>query len=353
MQLSMRPLRNPLRNPVIWLWVLLPGALFFLILRAVPLSEIWAVLSSLSLGALLLLGAINLVIFLLLSSRWGLILRALGHPIRLRSLAAYRLAGFSITYFTPGPQMGGEPLQIHLARARQRVPGASALASVSLDKLLELLVNFTFLIFGLLVILDQGFWTPSATRQILMLAVILLALPSGYLFVLWKGVRPLRRIAGLLPENQTARLAILRTILSVGEEAEHKVAAFCRSNPRALLRASGLSVVIWAAMILEYYLSLRLLGLPVNLSQAVMALTAARLAFLLPMPAGLGTLEASQVLVLQALGFSPAVGLSVALLIRGRDLLLASAGLLLTWFLTQPGARGAAPKEFLPTQAGD
>ena len=36
---------------------------------------------------------------------------------------------------------GGEPLQAYLIHRRQRVPGATALASVTLDKMLELLAN--------------------------------------------------------------------------------------------------------------------------------------------------------------------------------------------------------------------
>jgi hypothetical protein len=63
------------------------------------------------------------------------------------------------------------------------------------------------------------------------------------------------------------------------------------------------------------------------LSQAITALTAARLAFLLPIPAGLGTLEAGQVWAMGVMGFNPAAGLSISLLIRARDAALAAFGL--------------------------
>jgi len=53
------------------------------------------------------------------------------------------------------------------------------------------------------------------------------------------------------------------------------------------------------------------------------------LAFLVPLPGGLGALEASQVFALGAFGVSAASALGVTLLIRARDLLIGGLGLLL------------------------
>ncbi len=70
-----------------------------------------------------------------------------------------------------------------------------------------------------------------------------------------------------------------------------------------------------------YFLGLRLTPL-----EAVTLLTAVRLAHLLPMPGAIGTLEASQVVALEMLGLNTAVGLSLSLLIRLRDVGLALIG---------------------------
>jgi len=69
---------------------------------------------------------------------------------------------------------------------------------------------------------------------------------------------------------------------------------------------------------------------------------AARLAILLPFPGGLGALEASQVIVLSGLGYTPAQGAALALLIRARDLVFGGAGLLLGLGLSQTADRGGA-----------
>jgi uncharacterized membrane protein YbhN (UPF0104 family) len=63
------------------------------------------------------------------------------------------------------------------------------------------------------------------------------------------------------------------------------------------------------------------------MGETLAAMTAARLAILLPVPGAAGVLEASQVLALQALGYGPAAGIALGLLIRARDLLIAGSGL--------------------------
>ena len=92
--------------------------------------------------------------------------------------------------------------------------------------------------------------------------------------------------------------------------------------------------MIWVFSVAEYGLTLRFLGASLSLPQILLALTAARLAFLTPIPGGLGALEAGQVFALSAMGFDPSLGISVAVVIRVRDVLLGSAGLVWGSFLS-------------------
>lgn len=121
-----------------------------------------------------------------------------------------------------------------------------------------------------------------------------------------------------------------------------------RRKPGYLLAGLLFSLLIWACIILEYRLTLQFLGQTVSWPAVIFLLTAARIAFLLPSPGGLGTLEASQVLAMTSLGLSPALALSVSLLIRARDLFLSSLGLWLGAHLAQKN-----PGKALQSQAGD
>ena len=316
-----------------WLLIVLALALFAAVLRTVPLAETWAVLRRLRPLQMAALVAANSLVLVTFSGRWWVILRAQGQRIPYRALVGYRLAAFGVSYFTPGPQFGGEPLQVYLTTRRGGVPVPVAVAAVALDKTVELVANFAFLAAGLAVVLAlQGRGLPallpaSAQPQAIGGAALLLALPVAVLIALWAGRHPLsapaNTLAAAVPRGrpQLARLAItLRA-------AEAQVAAFCRQSPGALAAALAISAVSWAALIGEYWLTLQFLGARPTAGQTVAALTAMRLAFLLPLPGGLGALEASQVLVFAALGFSPALGAALSLLIRARDITLGAAGL--------------------------
>jgi hypothetical protein len=312
---------RPLR---LTLWLLALLALAW-VLRSAPLRQIVAVLGGLTWQQMGVLAVVNALILLLLSGRWWAALWALGCRVSYLSLSGYRLAAFSVTYFTPGPQFGGEPVQIALVRQRHGAATATATAAVVIDKSLELLVNFGFLFLGVIVVLRLGLPWPLGRVTLLGLSLGLLFLPLGYLSALVLGLRPLSRLLDRRP--LAARSLRFRRLLALSQAAESQVGEFCRQRPAALALALIFSLATWAAMIGEYWLAARFLGLDWMLPEAIAALTAARFAYLLPLPGGLGALEASQAFAAAALGDDPAAGATLALLIRGRDVLTALVGL--------------------------
>lgn len=316
----------------LWLAV---AALLGWVLYIVAPGEVWAVLGKLGLWQILTLAVANGVVLLSMSGRWWLILRTQGYAVPYLPLVGYRLAGFGVSYFTPGPQFGGEPLQVYLIRRHHNVPGSTAIAAVTLDKLLELLVNFSFLVGGTVWILRRQLLPGSATPSILLFVLGLMAAPVLALGLLGTGRLPFSILLGSMERFNAARprLEAARWIRPFWRTAqairgsEQQVADLCRRQPLALLQALLVSLLTWGLLIAEYWLSLYFLGTTLTFDQTIVALTAARLAILLPLPGGLGALEASQVLAMGVLGLPPALGLSLSFLIRARDVLLGSIGL--------------------------
>lgn len=308
-----------------WLMWLLVPLLLWLSLRGVPLGEIWTTLRGLTLWQLGMLAAINLVIFFLFALRWRLILGALGHPIPLLQVIAYRLAGFGVTYFTPGPQFGGEPLQVLLLQRRAGVPVQTAISSVFLDKLVELLANFAFLVVGFWVALSGGVLPGDLSPKIGWVAGILFAIPVIHLAALWTGRRPLTALAVAL----AARLnrAWMAQVSTIVRQAEEQAGRFCRAQPAALVRLFLVAALAWVLSLIEFSWMLAALGAPLEPMRVVSLMVALRLAFLLPMPSGLGAMEAALVFGGQMVGIPPAAALSAALLIRARDITLGLVGL--------------------------
>jgi uncharacterized protein (TIRG00374 family) len=309
------------------IWLALPLALW-LTLRAIPLDEIRIILRQLGPVQIGILIAANLLITLLFSARWWLILRAQGHHVPYFSLAGYRLAGFAISYFTPGTQFGGEPLQVYLLEKRHGISTATALASVTLDKLHELLANFTFLIIGVIFILQGGFLAGLADSPALFWSSGLLLLPLFYLLVLLAGRFPLTWLAVRLPTRWITHPVMKKTLPLVAS-TERQISSLFRQHPMTLLWVLFSSGLVWVLTVTEYWLMLYFLDAHLDLFQTISALTAARLAFLTPIPGALGTLEAGQAFALQAFGYPLALGISLSLLIRLRD---TSLGLLGLWW---------------------
>ncbi len=304
--------------------VFAPFPLLWWAFHQVPIKQVWEIVRELNTLQIFVWLFINAGIVILMTGRWWLITRALGYTLPYLTLTRYRLASFSISYFTPGPQFGGEPFQVFVLRQQHQIPGTTGTASVSLDKLLELIANFSFLVFGMAIAL-AGTWLPAHWRgNGILFALGLLALPLAYLILMLTDHKPLYGLVNRLPPliAQSKFNKILQTI-------ETEMSQFCVGNPGTVLAASLVSISVWVCMVFEYWLIVRFLGIKLPLPQVIGALVAARLAFLTPLPGGLGALEASQVLALQTLGLAPSFGISIALLIRLRDLIFGVTGLLI------------------------
>jgi uncharacterized membrane protein YbhN (UPF0104 family) len=203
---------------------------------------------------------------------------------------------------------------------------ATAIAAVTLDKVLEMTVNFAVLIGGALFILQQEVLTiPVAAPTRTTLTGFLLLLPAVAL-LFWGGRRLFHRGNNwALPERLVRWLAML-------QQSFAQTVDLWRRKPALFLAAGAVSLLSWAALIGEFWYMTATLELGLGFTQAMTMLFAMRVAILFPMPAGLGVVEAGLALAATALGLSPAAGLSMSLLIRLRDVTLGLVGLWLGGF---------------------
>ena len=316
-------MKKRLGQVAIWALAL---AVLGLVARTVPLADVVQALAALRGWQLGVLVVLNGLVLLALNGRWWLILHGLGYELPFGTLLGHRLAAFGVSYFTPGPLFGGEPVQVLLVEQQHGVSRPVAIASVSLDKAVELLLNFGFLALGVFLVVQTGLFGSALRWGTAVWLLLLLFPPAIYLWLLWRGYQPVARLLDWLNMRQLQRVA------TAVAQSEVHMNNLCQQNPRALLGALALSALGWALMIAEFYWMATFLGLSLNFLQLMALLTAARVAILLPLPGGLGTLEASQVWALGLLGLNPALGLGLSLLIRLRDVGLGMLGL---WWIGQ------------------
>ncbi len=306
--------------------VLVLGLLLWWALRNVPFADIWQALTGLRWSQIALLLAINAVVIGLITARWWLIVRASNPSVPFLPLVRYRLAVFGLSYFTPGPQVGGEPLQVVYLQRNHQVTFARATASVIMDKLVEFLVNFLLLSGGVWAVLEIGLFPEGGGVSLmgLMAVGLLLIWPGVHLILLYQRILPLsellKRIPGLRSDSRFVRMVSV---------SERMAARFCRKHTGALFGAIGASFLSVVGIGVEYLLMAKFLGVQLTLIELFAALAFLQLAFLVPLPGGLGAMEASQVFVFGVFGAPAAVAISLALLQRARDILNGGVGLLI------------------------
>jgi len=319
------------------LWIPVPALLYWA-LKDLRFGELFANLAALTLPQVAALLAVNLLFLLVLTMRWALILRGLGASVSLIPLVFYRLAGYAVSYLTPGPQFGGEPVQLYLANKRSNLGYDVGSASILLDKTFELLGNFAFLGLAFLATGPLGILSSSGLRLALPLSSLLIAVPAAYLGAVFLGIRPLSRLVEALPAGLRNRPGMRKTSALI-RSGESRIVAYCRRRGRTLLQILAFFLLVWTVSLAEMRLVLHVLGVSATLRQTLLILAAGKFAFLLPFPGALGALELSYVSVFEVLELGAETGMSLVLYTRARDLLFAAVGLITAIAGRRPGRR--------------
>jgi len=307
-------------------------------LSRLPLGDMLQVVGTLRVSQWCLWFVLNALILGLLTARWRMLTAAMALSCTLWQLFRVRQAGQFISFVTPGPQFGGEPLQVYWLWRRFGLPGHAAFLAVGLDRFFELWVNFAILLLAVLMLVtslsvSSAIESTSVaavnwiTIAVLLAGLLLLMMGLGWL--LWRQPQRLRhwidRLARRWQDNP--RLRDLDAHWSRLHGLLQEVVA--KQRP-ALETALVLSLLAWAGMIFELWLLLEFVGVEIDLAGFVLLFTVLRLAFLLPLPGGIGSMEAALFWGFQALALPLPAAAGLILLMRLRDVtvLLIGAGAL-------------------------
>lgn len=326
--------------------LLLVSLLLAYAVRGVSPSRVLAVLGRLGGVETVFWVAVNLAVTAAMCIRWKVMVQCLGRRVPFLHLVRYRVAANAVSMLTPGPQFGGEPLQVFCLVRHHGMAGDRASASVAMDRVFEL--AFSFLLLGL------GGLSLYRLEGVRGLPLWPMAVPAAFLLaaVAW-AVAARRRQAGLFHGIASAgkarwaedslRMRWLRRLAAV----EAAALRLLRQPLRVQAVFAGAALAHWLLIAAEFGLVYHFLGVPMEPLQVLAVVVSARLAFLLPLPAAIGALEGSQVFILGRMGFDPAAGLAACCLFRARDFLFVAWGvaLALRWMKPRPSPlpEGGAP----------
>jgi uncharacterized protein (TIRG00374 family) len=307
-------------------WIPVPFLLYWA-LKDIRFRVLFAILGRLTVLQIGVLLIVNILFVLILTLRWAVVLRGLGAPVGLFRLLIYRLAGYAVSYLTPGPQFGGEPLQMYLAKKKSDLGYDVGSASILLDKTFELLGNFAFLGLASLAFLSlDPLSSAGGLRLAFTLPSLLIALPAAYLAGVFFGIRPLSCFLNRFPAGFLARPRIQKTAALI-RSSETRILTYCRRRGRIFLQILLFFLLVWTISLAEMRLVMYFLRVPITLIQTLLVLAGGKFAFLLPFPGALGALELTQEGVFELLDLGTQTGMSLVLYMRARDLLFALAGL--------------------------
>ena len=307
--------------------LLLIPVLYWFAFRGIDATARFSAMARWDIASLGLLGVLNLFIVQAMCLRWALILRRSGHQVPFFRLVFYRLGANAVSYLTPGPQFGGEPLQVHWLSCSHGLPLDAAAASVAVDRLLELTANLCLLLLMGIVLLQGHYFDSSAQIPILASIGLMGMAAAALCWVMASGRTPLTRMARFGTERFGLRGRGLSAVQFL-ERAEKQAASILNAPARVLLLYGACAGIQWVLMLSEFWFIYHVMGVSLSYMQLFALMGAARLAFLLPLPGALGALETGQLVVLTTLGLDPVSGMAACLTMRARDLILIGTGAL-------------------------
>lgn len=276
-------------------------------------------------GTLLALFALAvLAAFAAYSFRWRSLLAGLGLRRRLATLVAFRAAGQSLSSIIPSGKLGGEPLRAILL-VRDAVPGSAAIATVTVDRVLEMGAAAPFACLYAVLLLRRG--VPELQGALVTVSLGAAALLAGIALTARRLGRGSGVVTAVARSTGLDRLRFVRGQMGVLAAAEGDAARLIAQRGR-LARAFAAGVAANLLVLVEYHLLLAAFGLPARPLAVVAAVFATGAAHSLPIPAAVGALEGAQMWLFGVLGHPPEVGLAVGLAVRVRELVWVLPGLL-------------------------
>lgn len=317
---------------IFWLVML---ALVIYAFKDVSWAEVWGILKRLNVRQVLFLLSVTFLVFWSIGMQSWILLNVMGFKVSLLRLIAYWMAGYTVSYFIPGPQLGGGLVQIYFLRKNHGIDVEQATGAVIVIKVLADMGSILTLLLGLFLVIQLALVPLQATTAVLLSVLLVFGLLAGYLFATSRNHNPATRLLQWMPEQIRSREGYRKLVEVVGD-SERLVGRYSKEQPAALIYIPFFSMLSWLFIFAQAWLLLRFLDIHMTPLEVVGVVTVAQLATLFPTPAGAGAVETSVVFIFQQLGFSANEAATYLLIFRARDLVLGFAGLVVGWLQSLP-----------------
>ncbi len=309
-------------------FLLLGIGLFSYSVYTAGIGNIYNVIKEFSLMKFLFLVFLSFLNFYLYSLRWELIVKAIFPDKKIPSSTFFwdRMAGYALSYVTPSAQLGGEPLRIMLME-EAGVPKKDVVSSTIIDKALELSALIVFICFGILVAVIDPRLDVASKTALGVAAFGLLWLVFWFYYTSIKNIGFFSSIFRALHLRRIERLSKLETRLN---EFEMEMNNFYKTHRNVLYRLMVISAFTLAFLLVEHFLVAWFMGVKLTFLQVFLSSTIPYIAYMMPIPGGLGALESGHAAVFALLGVQ-INAVAFVFIIRMRDFIFVLLGLIRGW----------------------
>ena len=342
--LNRSPVRNDIAvNPLRTLYFVLGLVLLIVVLRHTELGQVATHLTRLGVPGALAIIWVYFIAFIVDTASWQLTLpTARLNGSWLFRLWKVRMVGEAFNVFL---SMGGEPVKVALLKKYDAIGYKEGVASLIMTKTVYLLALIVFSAVGLVLMLkDHALGPKYGLLAAAGLGALSLGVGGFFAVQRWGAASSISRWGAKFSVGRP-----LVRILAHIQEVDDYFQQFYARQPRRFHMALGLAFINWGLGSVELYLIMYFLGYPVTWAEAWIMETVVQLvrAGTFFIPGRIGANEIGLVFVVETLAGLPSLGLAVALIRRGRELLWIVCGLWLGWiFSFRPTARElAAVKE--------
>jgi uncharacterized protein (TIRG00374 family) len=261
--------------------------------------------------------------------RWKLIANDLLQiQLPFSSVIKARLGEMAISYFTPMLYFGGEWVRSYILNKEKNIPISSGLSTVLIDRVIEFIGAFLFLVLGTILLLIEKNFIWGFFLLILSLTIFIFLYLSIELIGFKNFISALVKIFHLNKIQYTSKVKGKTTVgerlIFLGEQLD---LYFEKKHPKFyfFISLSCLTLLIW---LFQTKLLLQFFGFSLELGKIFIIRIILILFSFIPIPADLGAFEGSHILAFSLFGLKAKTAVAFSLVTRGLDLIWVSLGVL-------------------------
>ncbi|MFH1597671.1 MAG: lysylphosphatidylglycerol synthase transmembrane domain-containing protein [Patescibacteria group bacterium] len=300
--------------------------IFVIVLRNADVEEIITHLEKVSFLKVVGLVLLSIFIFCFYAFNLKTVLRSYGARINFVKVTILRLIGDSVSYVTPVMYIGGELMSAYILKKDHDLPFSKGMASIVLDKMISLTVTIFYLVVGIIIFIVYF----VEDIKILIPTIIVLVASVGFLaFFYRKTWRNQGLLFSLLKVFGLHKIKFFSNSKENIDQFDYQLHYFFKYRRRYFFYALAIIFTATVVTIGEYKLILYFLGIDMSLLNIILLRVIFIASTAVPIPGGLGTVEAGQAGYFSLIGLGASTGVSFILIIRFLQLINVSVGLVM------------------------